>query len=363
MRIPLFKVHLPARELLMPRLEAVLYSGQIGEGEIVKEFEGEFGRFVGNPNTLSFSSGTAALHTALLLAGVQAGDEVISTPMTAEPTNMAVMHSGAKLVWADVDPRQGNLAPDSIAEKITAKTKAILVVHYGGIPASLRRIREIAALRQIPVIEDAAHALGACYDDQPIGSHSECVMFSFQAIKHLTTVDGGMLACKRAEDLPKGRRIRWFGIDRAQPRTAVDIHEVGYKYHMNNVTAAIGLAQLGVIAPVLQRHIDNGLFYERNLSGIPGLELCQYDEAAKPAHWIFTVLVERRDDFARYMAEAGVECSQVHRRNDQHPVFAQAKCDLPGLDRYYSRMLHIPSGWWVNDEDREYVVDRIRRGW
>src|SRR6188472_4117441 len=107
MRIPLFKVHLPPRDRLMPRRESVLYSGQVGEGEVVKEFEAGFGRLVENPNALSFSSGTAALHTALILSGVKAGDEVISTPMTAEPTNMAVMHAGARLVWADVDPLSG----------------------------------------------------------------------------------------------------------------------------------------------------------------------------------------------------------------------------------------------------------------
>src|SRR5262245_49609303 len=132
MRIPLFKVHLPPRERLMPQLEQVLYSGQIGEGDVVKQFEASFGRFVGNPNTLSFNSGTVARHTALILAGVRPGDEVISTPMTAEPTNMAVLHSGATLVWADVDAASGNLSPDSIAATITDRTKAIVVVHYAG---------------------------------------------------------------------------------------------------------------------------------------------------------------------------------------------------------------------------------------
>src|SRR3954454_7943632 len=151
MQIPLFKVHMPPRELMMPRLEAVLYSGQIGEGEAVKRFEAEFGAFIGNPNALSFSSGTAALHTALILAGVQNGDEVISTPMTAEPTNMAIRHAGAKPVWADVDANNGNLSAESIAEKITPRTKAIVVVHYAGIPASIGAIRAIAESRGIPV--------------------------------------------------------------------------------------------------------------------------------------------------------------------------------------------------------------------
>lgn len=263
MRVILHKVNLPPREVLMPRLEAVLYSGHVGEGEVVKRFEAEFGRFIGNPNALSFSSGTAALHTALILAGVKPGDDVISTPMTAEPTNQAVLHAGAKPVWADVDPNNGNLSADSIEEKITPRTKAILVVHYAGIPAAIRRIREIAQRHGIPVIEDAAHALGAVYEGQTIGNHSEYTMFSFQAIKHLTTVDGGMLLCKDPADLPTGRRVRWFGIDRGQPRIKVDVREVGYKYHMNDVTATIGLAQMEGIRSVIERHIENGRFYDR----------------------------------------------------------------------------------------------------
>lgn len=363
MRIPLFKVHLPPREILMPKLEEVLYSGQIAEGETVRQFEWEFGRYIGNPNTLSFSSGTAALHTALILAGVRPGDEVISTPMTAEPTNMAVMHAGAKPVWADIDPENGNIAAESIAEKVGPKTKAIVAVHYAGVPVSIGRIRDVAARHSIPVIEDAAHALGAMYDGQRIGNHSEYVMFSFQAIKHLTTVDGGMLVCKNPADLPVGRRVRWFGIDRAQPRTSVDVKEVGYKYHMSNVTAAIGLAQLGVIQPLLDRHIENGTFYDQALGGVPGLRTCRHDAAAKPAHWLYTVLAERRDDLARHLTEAGVECSQAHRRNDEHSVFAASRSHLPGLDSFYSRMLHIPCGWWVTDEQREYIVDCLRRGW
>jgi dTDP-4-amino-4,6-dideoxygalactose transaminase len=363
MRISLFKVHMPPRESLLPKLEAVLYSGQVGDGELVKRFEHEFGRFIGNPHALALSSGTAALHTALLLAGVRPGDEVVSTPMTAEPTNVAIRHAGGKLVWADVDPDNGNMAPDCLPAKLTPKTKAIVVVHYAGVPVSLRRIREIAAAHGVPVIEDAAHALGAAYGGQLIGNHSEYVIFSFQAIKHMTTGDGGMLMCKREEDLAPARRIRWFGIDRAQPRTTVDVREVGYKYNTNNVTAAIGLAQLEVIEAAIRRHSENGAFFDRALEGVPGLRVCTFDPEAKPSHWIYTVLAERRDDLARCLTEAGIECSQVHRRNDLHPVFADARCSLPGLDRYYSRMLHLPCGWWVGDEEREYIADRIRRGW
>jgi dTDP-4-amino-4,6-dideoxygalactose transaminase len=283
--------------------------------------------------------------------------------MTAEPTNMAILHAGARLMWADVDPESGNMAPESLREKIGPRTKAVVIVHYAGVPVRLAEIAEIAARHGVPVIEDAAHALGARYGDAKIGNHSEYVIFSFQAIKHMTTGDGGMLLCKREDDLPRGRRIRWFGIDRAQPRTTADVNGVGYKYNTNNITAAFGLAQLDVIQPIIQRHIDNGTFFERAFADLSGLRVCSYDRFAKPSHWLYTVLAERRDDLARWLTERGIECSQVHRRNDLHTVFRSARCELPGLDDYYARMLHIPCGWWVGDEEREYITECIRAGW
>ena len=361
--IPLFKVFMAPEAALMPRLRDVLYSGQISEGEPVAEFERRFGAFVEQPHMLSFYSGTAALHTALLLAGAGPGSDVISTAMTAEPTNLAILHAGANVVWADVDPRNGNLAPAAIAQKITARTKAILVVHYGGIPASIAELRKIAERHGIPVIEDAAHALGARYGGKQIGAHSEYTMYSLQAIKHLTTVDGGMLACRNAGDLPRGRRLRWFGIDRAALRTEMDVAEVGYKYHMNNVNATIGLVQLDFIRPVIGRHIANGRWMDAALRGISGLELCSWDEAAEPSYWFYTLLAERRDDLARRLTGLGIGNSLAHKRNDLHSVFSASRCELPGLDDFYARMLHIPCGWWVGDPERERIATALREGW
>ncbi len=362
-QIPLFKVFMAPEAALLPRLRDVLYSGQIGEGQPVAEFERRFGAFSGQPNMLSFCSGTAALHTALLLAGAGPGDEVISTAMTAEPTNLAILHAGAQVVWADVDPRNGNLAVAAIAKKITPRTRAIMVVHYGGVPAPMAAIRALADRNGILLIEDAAHALGARYAGLPIGSHSNYVMFSLQAIKHMTTVDGGMLGCRNPADLQRGRRLRWFGIDRAAPRTEVDVAEVGYKYQMNNVNATVGLVQLDYIRPVIERHIANGRYFDSVLRGIPGLELCAWDEAAEPSYWFYTVLAERRDALARRLTGLGIGNSLAHRRNDLHSVFAASRCELPGLDRFYERMLHIPCGWWVGDDERERIAGALREGW
>ena len=363
MNIPLFKVFMAPEDRLLPALRDVLYSGQISEGVEVERFEEAFGRFIGNTKVLSCYCGTAALHVALKLAGAGPDTEVISTPMTAEPTNLAILHAGATVVWADVDPRNANIAAASIAEQITDRTRAVVVVHYGGVPASLDAIHRVAAARGIPVIEDAAHALGARYAGITLGAHSEYVMFSFQAIKHLTTVDGGMLACRNPEDVARGRRLRWFGIDRKAPRTLVDVAEAGYKYHMNNVNAVMGRVQLEHIRPVIERHISNGRFFDLALRGIAGLEVAAWDAAAEPSYWFYTVFAERRDDLARRLVEHGIASSLVHRRNDLHSVFASSRRELPALDHAYSRMLHIPCGWWVSDEDREFIADTLRHGW
>lgn len=361
--IPLFKVFLPPRTELMPALEDILYSGQISEGLPVKEFEKEFAAAFQAPNCISFYSGTAALHAALLLAGVKPGDEVISTPVTAEPTNMAIAHAGARIVWADVDPRSGNLDPASVRTRITPRTRAIMAVHYGGIPVSVRALGEVSAASGIPVIEDAAHALGARYGGRPLGHDSAFTMFSLQAIKHMTTVDGGMLACLKREDADRGRLLRWFGIDREKSRTDVDVPIVGYKYHMNNVTATIGRVQLKHIAPVLQRHIENGRFFDQRLRGVGGLQTCVWDPEAEPSYWFYTILVDRPQDFMRKLNEAGIAASQVHKRNDRHSVFASSRAELPGVDAFYAKMVHIPCGWWVTDDDRTRIVDVIRGGW
>ena len=354
---------MPPEDVLLPSLRDVLYSGFVSEGEPVYEFERRFGRYVGSPNVLSFYSGTAALHTALVLAGVGPGDEVVTTPMTAEPTNLAILHAGGKVVWADVDPANGNILPASVAGRITDKTKAVVAVHYGGIPVSLDALSQVAEENGVPVIEDAAHALGARYGGEVLGSHSAYVVFSLQAIKHLTTVDGGMLTCRDPHDLPHGRSFRWFGIDRQQSRTEVDVKTVGYKYHMNNVTATLGLIQLEYIEDIVRRHVSNGKYYDMSLQGIPGLDLCTWDAFAEPSYWMYTILADKADNLQKKLSEHGIQASKVHKRNDKHTVFADSLCDLPHLDSFFARMLHIPCGWWVTDEDRERIVDCIRRGW
>ena len=225
--LPLVKVAMPPRERLMNVLEDVLYGGMIAEGDKVYRFESEFSQAFQLPIGLATSSGTGALHIALLLSGVMPSDEVITTSMTAEPTNTVILQCGAKPIFADVDPQTGNLDPTSVEAHVTSRTKAIVVVHYAGFPANLKELRRIADQAGIALIEDCAHALGARYHQDGIGTIGDYAIFSFQAIKHMTTVDGGILTMRDSSNVARARKLRWFGLAKGVPRTDVDIQELG----------------------------------------------------------------------------------------------------------------------------------------
>ena len=367
-KISLLKVNLPPKNILLKALEHQFYEdGYIAEGNKVIEFENKFGNYINNQNIISVNSGTSALHLALILAGVKPGDEVISTPATSIATNQAILISGAKIVWADVDPFTGNLYAESIEKKVNKKTKAIVVVHYGGIPAHLNPIIDIGRKYSIPIIEDAAHALGALYENKKIGCHSDYIIFSFQAVKTMTTVDGGALVCKRVEDVKSGKIIRWFGIDKnfnkMDPKSGLDIAVVGYKYHMNNITAVIGLTQMERIEDTLKRYRENAEYYNSRLGDVPGITLCLPFYNCNPSYWLYTLRVEKRDEFIEYLNSKGIEASIVHPRNDTYSIFKEFKSYLPGVDEFYNSMVHIPVGWWLEKEDLEYIFETIRRGW
>lgn len=361
--LPLVKPYIAPREEMMPALEEILYSGYIAEGEAVYQFEDRFGQYVQNRNVISVNSGTAALHLALMLIGVGSGDEVISTAMTAEPTNTTIALTGAKIVWGDVDPKTGLLDPRSVREKITERTKAIMLVHYAGMVCNMDEFNQISAEYGIPVIEDAAHALGSRYNGKEVGSNSAYTCYSFQAIKHLTTVDGGALTLLNQAECDAARRLRWFGLSKKVTRLENDITRAGYKYAMNNVNATIGLVQLNHIKEVVGRHIDNGKYFDNALRGIDGVDLIPYYNNTEPSYWLYTLRVKDRDGFIARLSDAGITASTLHHRSDTHSVFAASKCDLPGLDQFYSAFVHIPCGWWVDDADREKMVETIKKGW
>lgn len=361
--IPLIKPYLPPKEKLLPKLEQILYSGYIAEGEATAGFEKILSELIGNPYCLTVNSGTAALHIALTLIGVKEGDEIISTALTAEPTNTTIVLTGAKVVFADIDVQTGLISPESIEANITKRTKAIMVVHYAGMVCDMDKINAISKRYDIPIIEDAAHAFLSKFNDTYIGNNAPYTCFSFQAIKHLTTVDGGLLCLKNEEEYNRARKMRWFGLDKKVPRLESDITEAGFKYHMNNVNATIGLVQLEQLEENVLKYIKNGKFFDKQLKNSDGLTLIHYYSNTAPSYWLYTSKVERREDFIRMMTENGVSASPLHFRNDRHSVFNARDAKLPNLDQFYTTFVHTPCGWWLSEEDKHKIVESIKQGW
>lgn len=356
--IKLHRVHMPPRETLMPALERVLYSGHVTEGPVVAEFERAFGAYLGTPNALAVNSGTSALQLALRLAGVRGG-EVITTPMTCVATNMPILAEGARVVWADVDPATGNIDPDDVYRKITRRTRAVMAVHWGGQPCDLSALTRICHERSVPLIEDAAHALGAEWGGRRIGGETATfTCFSLQAIKHITTVDGGVLTTWWPSACERGRRLRWYGLDRESPdRIGQDVIAPGYKMHMSDVTATIGLAQMPYLDGIVEAHRANAAFYDQALDGRLGTK--RTESKGNGAWWLYTVLLRdpaERAEFAAHMQAHGIEVSQVHARNDTHTCFAASRTDLPGVDEFSSRMICVPVHSGLSEDERERVA-------
>lgn len=357
MNIPLFRVFIP--ESVLEPLREVLLSGWIGEGPKVAEFERQLGPWFGSTNVLTTNNGTSAIQLALRLANVGHDDEVISTAMTCTATNMPILAMGAKIVWADIDPWTGNIDPEDVERKITSKTKAIICVHWGGYPCDLDELNAIAAEYGIKLIEDACHAFGSTYHGKPIGSHSDFVCFSFQAIKHITTVDGGALVCKSEDDCKRGRLLRWYGIDRNAEgkdlRCEADITEWGYKFHMNDIAATIGLEQLKYVKETLAKTHRNAGRYDE---AFPDLKL-RYENDSLSSYWLYTIRVKNRDGFTEQMKDAGIMVSKVHARNDIHACFKDFRAELPGVDEFVSEQVSIPAGRWLTDEDLEDIIKAV----
>jgi len=365
--IVLFHPHISDRA--RKYVDETLRTRWIGQGPKVDLFEGEFARRFGNGNSaLSCGSGTDALHLAYMLAGLKEGDEVIAPLFTCTATNIPFLYMGVKIRFADVQPGTLNIDPNHVRELINEKTRAIVCVHYGGLPCDMTELRTLADEWEIPIIEDAAHALGASYKGEMIGSISEFTMFSFQAIKHLTTGDGGMVTFKDRDGiLELGKRLRWFGIDRCLKQQGIwenDIKEIGYKYQMNDISAALVLAALEEFQDVLDLRISLFKKYEQLLNGLTHVKFVGggYTDRVHAA-WMSTVIVENRTSLMKKLRENGVESAQVHYRNDRYSIFGGRKDEFPNMDAIEDKYLVLPLHTKMQISDVERICQVLISGW
>jgi dTDP-4-amino-4,6-dideoxygalactose transaminase len=348
-----------------------LHSGYIGEGSKVKQFAAEFGRFVDNKNVLPVSSGTMAIKMALRLAGVRPGSLVATTPMTCLATNEPILELGAVPVWIDVDPLTGCMTPDGLSDVLSAvhgnasdNYQAILCMHWGGWPCDISGIRTVAKFHGIPVIEDACQAIGSIYDGDHVGMYSEYACYSFQAIKHLTTGDGGALICNDG-DMKRAKLMKWFGLDReasTSMRCQQDPREYGYKGQMNDISASIGLANIKHTGDLIARTTHNAFIIDDAIEHNRTIWMPQTETGIRSSYWLYTLHVEDSSDFIAYMKNGGVSCSKVHARNDTKYIFRHSPpATLPGVDSFDKTHVCIPCGWWLSDNDVEQICDLLRK--
>ena len=337
-------------------IRKVLKSGCITQGPKVDEFEQKFCEKFNVKNAVSLNSGTAALETAYDLLDLGEGDEVITTPLTCLATNIPLLHRKVKIVWADIDKDTLCIDRKDVVNKITDRTKAIVQVHLGGISADIGKM-------PVPVVSDACQALGIF-----VGDISCC---SFQAIKTVSTGDGGRLALNDNILAQKARLLRWFGIDRSRKiaqdwmsyRTRMmcfDVEVAGYKRHMNDITATLGLVGLNHYDEIGGYRQKLFKIYREELNGVPGLKLI---DAKDNVCWLVTILVEKRDNFAKKLYDFGIETNLVQVRNDNYEIFKDYKTELPIMDSIENKYISLPIGAHVTEKDVQLICRIINSGW
>jgi dTDP-4-amino-4,6-dideoxygalactose transaminase/nucleoside-diphosphate-sugar epimerase len=375
--IPLYKPTLDERE--EKAVVDVLRSGWLVGGSKLKEFERAFAKTVNAPHAIGTVSCTASLHLCLAHAGVKPGDEIITSPITWASTANTFVHMGAKPVFADIQPDTLNMDPEALERAVTPRTKAIIPVHLAGQPCDMKAIHRIAEKHGIPVIEDAAHALGAEYEGTPIGSYSDYTCFSFYAIKNITTIEGGIVTTKDAEAADHIRLLAsngmsataWDRYSRSAAAAPPVVVEPGYKYLMGNVNAAMGLEQLKKFPALRSARERLARMYHAVLGDIDEIALPRTIDGVTHAWHLLIIqlklekLHKTRDeiihDLRRENVGSGVHFFGLHLHPFYADTFGLTPESLPNATAASESIISLPFYPLMNDEDVRLVVDALKK--
>jgi perosamine synthetase len=358
--VPLARPSVGSHEL--SAIEAVLRSGWLGMGPVVARFEEAVASFVGSRQCVAVSSGTAALHLALEAVGVR-GAEVIVPSLTFVATVQAILAAGGRPVFADCREEDLNVDLEDVERQVTPRTRAILPVHYGGRPADLDRLLALARRYSLVVVEDAAHAFGSARNGRKVGSEGHLTCFSFDPIKTITCGEGGAVCTGNEAWAERIRRKRRLGIRR--PRSSEggrgeEVVEQGFRSHMNDVNAAVGLAQLERSAELVESRRRVVRRYDDAFRNLPGLKLLRHDVTAE-APFCYTVRVRggRRRAFMKALAADGIETAILYPPNHRQPAFARFSRPLPVTERIARQHVSLPLFAGMSDAQVDHVIDRV----
>ncbi|MFP4168007.1 MAG: DegT/DnrJ/EryC1/StrS family aminotransferase [Desulfonatronovibrionaceae bacterium] len=354
-----------------------LRAGWIGTGPKVARFEENFCRYKGSDYAVAVNSCTAALHLSLIVAGIGPGDEVITTPLTFCSTVNSIIHSGATPVLADVDPQTMNIDPAEVEKKITARTKAVLPVHFAGRPCAMDRIMDLAGNKSLQVIEDCAHAIESAYQGTQCGLFGDLSCFSFYVTKNLVTGEGGMILTPNNDYAARLKVLALHGMSSDAWRRFSDsgyrhymVTECGFKYNMTDMQAALGLHQLEKLENNWKRRRKIWDFYNTRLSELPiGLPPAWGEEERHALH-LYTVLIDpqktgiTRDDFLQKMHEQGIGTGVHYLSIPEHKYyqdrFGWRPEDWPAAAHIGRQTVSLPMSSRLTDRDAEDVVRAVR---
>lgn len=358
--IPVFRPSVGKEEF--EAVKEVLLSGWIGLGPKTSLFEKKFSEFIDSPYCVGLNSGTAALDMAMKLLGIGEGDEVIVPTITFVSTAHAVCYNGGTPIFADCDDTLG-IDLEDVRKKLTSKTKAVIVVHYGGRPIDLDKLKEIVG--DIPIVEDCAHASGSYYKGKHVGS-SNIGCFSFHAVKNLAMGEGGLISLQDKDMYERAKKLRWLGIDKGTwDRVDGDrsywweysVDEIGLKSHLNDIHAAIGIVQLAKIKEMnsIRKHI--AMMYSRCLHDV--IRIPESDDKDFQSSWhLYEIEADRRDDLSVFLKDNGINTGVHYKPIHMYSCYKQ-DISLPVAEAKFKKILTLPIFPDLG-AGQEYIIDKVR---
>ena len=372
-KIPLFKPSIGDEEL--KALSKIFKTGWIGLGPNTYEFEKRFSTYIGTKYSIGLNSATAALDLAFKILQVK-GHEVITPSFTFVSTNHAILYNGGVPVFGDIEPDTFCLDPVDVEKKITSRTKAVVTVHYGGHPSKMDELRKICDENNLFLIEDAAHATGASYKDRMVGNLGDIACFSFQALKNLTTGEGGMITTNNEDFYKKLTRLRWMGIDKDTYTRArlksyswfYEVKDLGYKNHMHDISASIGMVQLKRLDSYLNlRRRQIADFYNSSFKDIEWITTPVEHQYAKRVYCLYTLLVKERDDFIEHLDANNVSTGVHYYPNHFHPYYVELirsgiipKPNTPVTEKTSERIVSLPLYPELSDQQLDHISDTVK---
>jgi len=348
-------------------INEVLRSGWLGMGSYVYNFEDRVREFLSVKHAIAVNTGTSALHISLDSLGIKPGDEVIVPSLTFASSVQAIVLCGAKPVFCDVCPDTLNMDIRDMQRRITRNTKAVMPVHYSGLPCDMDGIKEVIKNKAIRVVEDAAHAFGSRYKGRLIGSFGDIICFSFDPVKNITCGEGGMVITQEGKLAEIIRRKRILGIDKdtysrfkSKNSWMYKVSCLGFRYHMSNINAAIGIAQMDKFDRFISRKIKIMKQYDNEFKKIAAVELL-YRDYGNIAPFNYVIKVKSgRDRLLKYLKDNGIAAGVHYIPNHLQPFFAKYKVKLPVTEKAWKEIITLPLYYDMSDKDAACVIEKVK---